>query len=214
MVRDILIEKRLQQQLTRKQVSELSGISESDYEVLENGNYRKISPRDYRLLKDILMLGKRFEMNYVSSYEDITRFKELRKELGYSLAEASEKTGVCSMMLWKLEQGEFKRVSQKTFNKLKKGYNIKDDANYDHLILTKHIKLRFINDDKFYELVKEKREKLELTQGTLASIAHVSPALISRLEKNERRISLQTAIKLMSVLEFTEKEKKHYLIRK
>ncbi len=71
-----------------------------------------------------------------------------------------------------------------------------------------------MDDGRFGELVKEKRENLKLTQAKLARLADVNYSLVSKIEKLNRSVSVETAIKLMNALEFTSKEKKQYIIKK
>ena len=215
MMRDKLVLKRLEKGLTRKEVAQLSNMLESDYNIIENGFYRKISPTDYLKLKDVLSLDKEFEKKYVSIYNDLTVLKSIRESLGYSLDDVEKISGICRMGIWRIEKGITKKISKKVFLALAKTYGIKDRSNYDHLIICKSsIKIKFINDGKFGELVKEKRETLKLTQAKLASEASVNYSLVSKIEKLNRSVTVETAIKLMNVLNFTEEEKGRYLVKK
>lgn len=215
MMRDELVQKRLEKGLTRKEVAKLSNMEETDYDMIENGYYRKISQADYSKLKDVLSLDKSFENKYVSPYKDLTILKTLRESLGYSLDDAEKYSGICRMEIWRVEKGTTNKISKKVFSAIAKAYGIKDRSNYDHLLLCKSsIKIKFINDGKFGELVKEKRENLRLTQAKLARLSDVNYSLICKIEKLNRSVSVETAIKLMNALEFTDKEKKQYIIKK
>ena len=215
MIRDVLVEKRLEKGLTRKEVAILSNMTETDYDMIENGYYRKISQIDYLKLKDVLSLDGNFEKKYVSPYKDLTILKTIRESLAYSLGDAEKYSGICKMGIWRIEQGSTKRISKKVFSALARAYDITDRSNYDHLLLCKSsVRIKFINAEKFGELVKEKRENLKLTQAKLARLAGVNYSLVSKIEKLNRSVSVETAIKLMNVLEFTDKEKKQFIIKK
>ena len=215
MMQDELISRRLKFNLSRKDVSKLSGIDEDEYIKLENGNYRKMSPNDFNKLENVLKLNSKFKKNYVSPYSDLTFLKEVREKLGYSLPEAERKTGVRIMEMWRLEHARVLKISNDEFERIRKSYKLSKSANYDHLILeNSNIEIEFINKEKFAIVVKERRKEKGLSQESLASICGIDHSLISKFETTRPSISMETALKLMTVLEFDNAEKSRYLVKK
>ena len=102
MLNKVLINKRIENGLTRYRVWELSGISLKEYELMENGIIRKMSIDTYNELKDILGLDKIVYNRYVSPYKDLRVLRIIRNTLGYSLDDVSEKTGIFRMQIWRI----------------------------------------------------------------------------------------------------------------
>ena len=111
MIQDELINSRLKLNLTRKEVVNLSGIKETEFIKLENGNYRKMNPNDFEKLESVLKLDRTFKKMYVSPYSDLTFLKERREKLGYTLREAEKLTGINIMQISRMENGKTSRVS-------------------------------------------------------------------------------------------------------
>ena len=214
MLSKVLINKRIKNGLTRYRVWELSGISLKEYELMENGIIRKMSIDTYNELKDILGLDKIIYNRYVSPYKDLRVLRIIRNTLGYSLDDVSEKTGIFRMQIWRMEKGQTKKVSKEVFDKLAKVYNIKDIENYDHLVIHPSYKMKFKNPSKFSEEVHIKRKRLRLSQEMLGFIADVDFTLISKIESKSKSVTVDTALKIMNALDFTDKEKKEFILIK
>lgn len=215
MIQDEILNSRLKLKLTRKQVAKSSGICFKIYSKIENGQFRKLSKTDYEKLKDVLELSKLFERLYVSPYINLTHFKDYREKIGCSMSELSRKTGIPVDRICNLENGHQKTLTFEDFEKLSKIFHISNNGNYDHLIIGRSsVKFKFINDGSLGELVKEKREKLELTRSELSRMAEIDSSLLAKIENYNKSVSIQTFLKLANALELSEKEKSRYLIKK
>ena len=74
--------------------------------------------------------------------------------------------------------------------------------------------MKFKNPSKFSEEVHIKRKRLRLSQEMLGFIADVDFTLISKIESKSKSVTVDTALKIMNALDFTDKEKKEFILIK
>ena len=193
-----------------------TGMNEASYRILENPIARKMTQEEYKMLDPVLMLGEKFYDEYVTPYSSFGEiFKQKREELGLSLTDLSNLTGICRQYIWKLENNCSQKLLYSIFEKMRDVLRIEDEENFEPFFNRKdRVKINFVNDGYFGKLIHEKRLKLELSQEELGLRVNVHDSLISKLEMEARTsVTVKTAIKLMDELYFTETEKKRYLVR-
>lgn len=217
MLSEILIYRRGLKKITLEQIGKLENVKYNDYVMLESGTMRKMSIQMYEALNPIFNFNEQFKNEYVTPYlryGDV--FREKRKELKLSLYDVEDLTGLSHTYLWKIEKNGFKKISYEIFKKIQPVYGITDEENFEPFLLKKNAKkLAFVNDGAFNSIVAEKRLNLKLSQQQVASYIDVHDSLISKIESSKRKtMRVDTAIKLMDVLEFTEEEKQKFLTYK
>ena len=169
----------------------------------------------FELLSPILKLDDEFKKKFVTPYYrygDV--LKQKRQEKGLSLGKVEKLTGISAQHIWKLENNVYTRLSYALFKKFKKAYDIKDETNFEpFFFVSSKVKMHFINDGTFGELVLQKRKRLKFSQKTIASHIKISDTLLSKIESGKvQSISCNTAIKLIDELEFTKEEAGKYLV--
>lgn len=212
MLADIIKEKRIVKNLSKKDFAKKCEISFDTALSLENNDYLKISKKLFNKIKNVIDLNEDFEKKYVSNYNnygEIIREKRIEKKLSkYKLCKLA---GFSLTYIQKLEGNEFEKLSYNCYIKIKDILDLKDDEFSPFFLKNKNLSIKFINNGTFGTLLKQKRVNLELKQNELALKCNIHNSLIAKLEKHPaQNCSYSTAIKIMISLNFSFDEIKIY----
>lgn len=208
---------RINKGYTQEELSNILGVSSNYIENIE-GKGKKISSPLAQLkicnaldmsVKQINLLfgekgtGLLYHKTESEKFRKI--IKERRQSKGYSLGQLGELVGCPANYINRIENGEVIELKSPLIFKLSEVLEVSKEDIDD--IFGKDIYEEEIEENKFGDLVKEKREERGYSYAQLGELSGLSASYISRLEKGERRAPSYSVIqKLSEALEMNKNE--------
>lgn len=179
--------RRLEIGLRQVEVAKLSGICQDGYSKLEIGKRRSLSPKNLKKLAEALQCEPlQIQSLIPKKPEPKTELGRLirarRERLKLTQMAFSEKTGIGISVIGPLERDKTRGLSHHQIKLLAKALDLEPSALMNYVYVGKAGRKTKATGSKLGQLIRTRRNELELSQSQLAQKLQISRQFMSQIE--------------------------------